>query len=375
MKDFLIIGGGVVGSFIARELTKYDVSVILVEKEGDLAQVQTTHNSALIHSPVAIPPEKGALKARLAKEGNAMHREIAPALGVPILMNGAYMIAFDEKEMATLIDIEKASESRGVEAVRILDRDTALANEPNLNPDLFGVLEMPTAMTADTYILTTRIAMNAEKNGASIHTDTEVLSIATEDGHFMVHTTNGDFTARHVINAAGVKNADIAAMVESDVPYAMRPHRGEYYVLGSKASAMTHHTLFPVPKDHTKGILAIPQPDGSLRLGPTSTPQDDPDRSVVSSEGLTSVRAGVDKLIPGVPFDKAKRTYAGLRSTIDREDFYIARSHEHETFIHVAGIDSPGITAAPAIARYVAEEILDAKHAFKVNPDFDPFLI
>lgn len=375
MKDFIIIGGGIVGCFIARELTKYDVSVMLLEKEGDLAQVQTTHNSALVHSPVSVPPEKGTLKARLAKEGNAMHREIAPMMDVPVLMNGAYMLAFDKEEMATLIAIEKEAKSRGVEAVRILDRDTVLANEPHLNPDLVGALEMPTAMTADTYILTTRIAMNAEKNGASIHTDTEVLSIDPRNDHFSVHTSKGDFTARHVINAAGVKNAYIAAMVETHVPYSMRPHRGEYYVLAEPWNDLTNHTLFPVPKDHTKGVLVIPQPDGSIRLGPTSTKQDDPDRSVVSSEGLKTVREGVSRLLPEVPFDKTKRTYAGLRSTIDRDDFYIARSLEHENFIHVAGIDSPGVTAAPAIAKHVVEGILDGKHAFRANPDFDPFLI
>ncbi|MFW6298701.1 MAG: NAD(P)/FAD-dependent oxidoreductase [Bacillota bacterium] len=372
MFDFLIVGGGIVGTFIARELSQYDVSTLLLEKEADLAQVQTTHNSALVHSPVSIPREKGTLKSRFALEGNRMHREIAVKFGVPVLQNGAYMLAFDEAEMDTLKELQAEANDRGLNP-EILDSKTVLKEEPSLNPNVLGALEMADAMTADTYDYTSKLARNARLNGVRIELNAAVEAIDAKADHFVVTSSKGTFKSRHIINAAGVKNAHIAAMVEDKVPYKMEPHRGEYYVLGPAYKALVGHTLFPVPKKETKGILVIPQPDGTIRLGPTSTYQSDVDNASTTDEGLKEVKDGVNLLVKNVPFDKSERTYAGLRSTIDREDFYIQRSLENPRFIHVAGIDSPGVTAAPAIARYLVEEIIKPDTDLKANETFDPY--
>ncbi|MFW5892878.1 MAG: NAD(P)/FAD-dependent oxidoreductase [Bacillota bacterium] len=372
MVDFLIVGGGIVGAFIARELAKYDVSTLLLEKEADVAQVQSTHNSALVHSPIAIPPEKGTLKARLAKEGNRMHRTLAVKFGVPVLQNGAYMLAFDEAEMATLKRLHDEALKRGL-MPRLISASAALEEEPSLNPSLLAALAMDDAMTADTYDYAKKIARNATLNGVQFIFGSEVGSIESKKDHFLVKSTTGMYKARHVINAAGIKNAFIAAMVETDVPYRMRPHRGEYYVLGPAYRDLVRHTLFPVPKDDTKGILVIPQPDGSIRLGPTNTFQEALDQAATTDEGLRAIREGVRRMLQNVPVEKAERTYAGLRSTIDQDDFFIRRSLEHPGFIHVAGIDSPGVTAAPAIARYVVDEIVKPGTTLKPNKTFDPY--
>lgn len=372
MVDFLIVGGGIVGTFIARELSKYDVSTILLEKEEDVAQVQTTHNSALVHSPVAIPPEKGILKARFAQEGNRMHRELAVKFGVPVLQNGAYMLAFNEAEKAALKELQQEAFKRGLNP-RLLDASTVLKEEPFLNPSLLAALEMKEAMTADTYDYTKKIARNAILNGVRFELGSEVESMEPKENYFIVRSSKGSYKARHVINAAGVKNAVIASMVETDVPYRVKPHRGEYYVLGTALKGHVRHTLLPVPKVDTKGILVIPQPDGSIRLGPTHTYQKDLDSVDTTEAGLKEVREGVSQMLESVPEEKPERTYAGLRSTIDQDDFFIRRSLEHPGFIHVAGIDSPGVTAAPAIARYVVDEIIKPGTMLKPNKTFDPY--
>ena len=374
MDDFLIIGGGITGTFIARELTKYDVSVRLLEKEADLAQIQTTHNSALIHSPVAIPPSKGPLKSRLALKGNRIHQTLAPAFKVPTLQNGAYMCAFDKEQAETLKALKKEADDRGLDA-SFLSPKEAIAQEPSLDPDVCAVLLLPDAMTADTYDLVRKLARNAQNNGAVIQTGMRVDAVDCFEDHFVVHTAKKTFKARHLINAAGIMNARVAGMVEKEVPYVMRPHRGEYYVLEGEHRKLVHHTLFPVPGEETKGILVIPQPDGSIRLGPTSEYQTELESAEVTHRGLEKVRRGVNRLLKNVPFEDAKRTYAGLRSTIDKNDFYIARSKEHERFIHVAGIDSPGVTAAPAIAQYVVDELIRPHTLLSKKKAFDPFRI
>lgn len=359
MYDYVIIGGGVVGNFIAQTLSHYQGKTLLLEKENSLSQVQTTHNSALVHPEVMMPVEKGELKARLGKEGNETYRKLADKLGVPVNRNGALLVARSAEEMVKLEEMVNEARNRGNEDVYFVSKEELQEAEPNLKSDLFGGIKMPTAMSADTTVLTRKAAESALENGAEIKTNKEVSAINHANGVFTVVTSSGDeYQSRFVINAAGAANERIASMVEKEVPYKMQPHRGEYLVLDSSANDFIRHIIYPLPTKKSKGVLIIPQPDGTIRLGPTSAAQDSIERADVTDQGRNEIREEIEKLVDDIPYDKVIREYAGIRSTINQQDFYIQSSHEVERFIHVAGIDSPGVTAAPAIARYVVEEVI-----------------
>lgn len=355
--NIIVIGGGIVGTFIAYELSM-DYAVTLIEKNHDLSQVQTTHNSALVHSPVLIPPEKGILKSQFTIEGNRYFQENAEKLGVSVLKNGAYLVALNEAELKTAKKYYDQATKRGIKDVKLLSAAAMKIAEPNLSDEVMGGLDLTTAMTADTYQLSKKLEEEARLNQANFIYNETVIAIQKNDHQFEVKTHKENiYRADIVINAAGIHAESIASLIESHVPYQTKPHRGEYYVLKG-VQDLVSKTLFPMPNKITKGILVIPQPDGSIRLGPTSTYQESLTDDAVSNEGLNAVREGVLRLLKYVPFDKVVKEYVGIRATIDHDDFYIKESVEVEGFIHVAGIDSPGVTASPAIAKYVKEMVL-----------------
>jgi glycerol-3-phosphate dehydrogenase len=354
--NIIVIGGGIIGTFIAYEVSK-NHSVTLIEKEHDLSQVQTTHNSALVHSPVLIPPKKGELKAKFTIEGNQFFHDNALKLGVPTLKNGAFLVALNDEEMNQAKEYYEAALKRGIKDVKLLSGAAMKIAEPNLSDEVVGGLDLPTALTADTYILSKTLEAGAIKNQASFIYNEAVSAIKKTEDQFEVSTHQGKtYYADKVINAAGIHAETIASMIEKKVPYKSRPNRGEYYVLKGVPDLVSK-TLFPLPNKITKGILVIPQPDGTIRLGPTSQYQTSLTDDTVSDEGLNQVKEGVLRLLKYVPFDKVVKEYVGIRATIDHDDFYIQESKEVKGFIHVAGIDSPGVTASPAIANYVAKLI------------------
>ncbi|MGM0435742.1 MAG: NAD(P)/FAD-dependent oxidoreductase [Bacillota bacterium] len=376
MIDYLIVGGGVIGTLIARELSQYKASVTLLEKEDHLAQIQTTHNSALVHSPVVIPPSSGYYKSKFALEGNRMYKDLVKAFDVPAMPVGAFLLAMDDKELSVAKKMAEEAMSRGIDNVRLLSGEALRKNEPNIPDEVVGGLDMPSAMTVDTSTLVRRVASNAKSNGVTIRTGETVISVdITNEETFTVHTqSGGEYNARCLINAAGIMNAHIASMVEKHVPYKMEPRLGEYYVLRSKKSKpLSNKILFPVPSKSSKGVLVTPQPGGTVRLGPTAKKQDSLENNEVTKEGLRTIREDVTRLLKNVPYDQTLYTYAGIRASINLKDFYIHPSLEHEHFIHVAGIDSPGVTAAPAIAKHVVESIIMSQKPLKKKAGHAPW--
>ncbi|CAM3865557.1 NAD(P)/FAD-dependent oxidoreductase [Alkalicoccus chagannorensis] len=361
MFDYTIIGGGATGTFTALELAQHEGRTLLLEKGEKLSQVQTTHNSALVHPPLMVPPDKGSLKAQLAAEGNLRHHEAAEAWKLPVFRGGALLLARSDAEVGKLEKLKEEAAARGLDDVNLLTRKELFKKEPMLHPDVLAGLEMTSALTADTAALTTRAAAEAEAQGAVVKMNQEVTAIDQKGEGFRLHLASGEtIDTRFLINAAGAGNVRIASMVEEEVPYEMRPHRGEYLVLGPEAKGWTSHILYPIPTKQSKGILIIPQPDGTTRLGPTSVLQKSTEDNPFTEEGEKLIRSEIERMMKFVPYQHVIRRYAGIRSTINQDDFYIQQSKEHPHFIHVAGIDSPGVTAAPAIARYVTEEVLGA---------------
>lgn len=367
MNDFIIIGGGIIGNFIASTLSLYQAKTVLIEKESDVSQVQTTHNSALVHSPLLILEEKGPLKSKLAKEGNMIYHELTNKIDIPHFKNGALVLAFNEEEHESLIHYHELAKKSGFEKTRLLNKETLRNEEPSISESVYSALELPSAMTADTYKISRLLMQHAKDNGVDYELNQTVNSIHYDNDLFTVTTKDGtNYQGKYVINAAGIYAEMIASFYEDKVPYKTYPHRGDYYVIKPK-NPLVRHTLFPLPTEETKGILVIPQPDGTIRLGPTSELQASLDSDQVDLNAIELIKNEVKNYLKAIPFENFIKMYVGVRSTIDYGDFYIKNSLKNKRFIHVAGIDSPGVTAAPAIARYVIENLIDSND-LQVNP-------
>lgn len=373
MIDYLIIGGGIIGTALARELSHCRGQTVLIEKGRTLSGVQSTHNSALVHPPAMMPPYKGKLKSALGIKGSLLHQTLAERFDVPVFRNGAIATARTEDELDKLRQLKRQSEAEGIDTITWLSREEMFEREPNLHQALKGGLYMPEAMSADTSILTERMASNARHNGAEIYTNTEVTALKKSGNGFEIETRSGQlFRSRFVINAAGAAAGFIAGMIEDQVPFEPVSRRGEYVVLGKQASGFINHIIYPPPTSRTKGVLIIPQPDGKIRLGPTDTEQKSFYSSLPTEAGINQIRNEVNLLAEEIPYDLEERYYSGIRSSIIDPDFYIRPSAKYPQLIHLAGLDSPGVTASPAIASYVVTDILHHIEpvARKISPNF-----
>ncbi len=370
--DFIIVGAGVVGASVGRELMKYNVTALMIERENDVCNHASLANSAIVHS--GHDPKPGTLKARLNVEGNALYDELEKEIQVPLLRNGAFMVAQSDEEVQTLKDLGERAKENGVPGVELLSREEALKAEPNLHPDVKNVLDLPTTKITYPWEVTLANAENAIDNGLEFKKATEVVDITREDNVYTVHTKKGDaFKCRYVINAAGGFSDKIAAMVEKTPPYEITPRRGEYFVIDRHMQGFVDRTLYPTPSKRGKGVLIVPQVHGELLIGPSSEFQDSPLNVDNTKAGLSHVRKESMRLAQNIPFNKVIRTFTGVRASSSHKDFYIAESKESPNFIHLGGIDSPGLTAAPAIARYVVDEIVKPKETLEVNEAFYPY--
>lgn len=369
MYDYIIIGSGVIGSLIARELSRYEVSILVLEKENDLATHQTTANSAIIHS--GHDPKPGTLKAKLCVEGNKLYHDLKKELDVPLLYTGAFVVAHDEKEERMLEDLLKQAFINGVPEAFILDNAEARAQEPKLAPSITKVLSLPTTMVTFSWEVALAAMENALKNGASYQKNAEVTSIKKMDEGFEITINhNQTLQSKNVINAAGVMSDVIAHMIEPDFEVTITPRRGEYFVIDKKVKGLFDHVIYPLPTDKGKGVLIVPQVHGNLLLGPTSELIEDKENVMTTRDGLNYIKEQLTYLSNEIPYHQIIRTFAGVRATSTYGDFYIKESKHFQGLYHLAGIDSPGLTAAPAIAKYLVEDIIHDLPKKKVN--FDP---
>ena len=353
-RDVLIIGGGVTGTAIARELSQYRCRVVLCEKEEELAFGVSKSNSGIIHPGTQNPP--GSLKGRLCVEGNALTRVIARELGVDFKQVGELIVAFGQNDMLRLEQIRKDAEALGVKGLRMVDRTWLRAHEPNLNPDIPAALYAPSAGIISPYRWVYDLAQNAMQNGVEILTQTRVSGIArTGDGHerpgFRVMTDTQEFAARFVVNCAGLF-ADEVARMAGIVDLSIKPRKGEEFILDRKKEHLTNHLIFPLPTPTSKGVLMIKTSDGNPMIGPSAQDVDDKDDLSTTAEGLRKVLADARRLVPSVNERDIIAYFAGLRPAAG-DDFIIRHEDAAPGMVTVAGIQSPGLTCAPAIARMV----------------------
>ncbi len=354
MEDIIVIGAGAVGAFIARNLSKYEVSTLVLDKENDVCDATSMANSAIAHS--GYDPLPGTKKAYFNVRGNQMLDDICSDLDVAFIRNGTLTIAIEDEQLKVLDELALRSKQNGVPC-KILTAEEVKKEEPNITPNVKAALLCPTGGIINPFELVSHAFENALDNGVKLSLGTEVKDIKREGDHFVVSTNKGDFYAKVVINAAGVYSDKIASMIE-DIDWAITPRKGEYYVLDHFKEGFVNHVIFPLPSSKGKGILVTKTTSGNYLVGPSSELVDDKDDVSTDSLTLSAVKAGASQLIPNIPFNQQIRTYSGLRATSTRHDFIIEPSKAYETFINVAGIESPGLVSSPAIGEYVVEELV-----------------
>ncbi len=369
-----VIGAGVVGSLIARELCKYDVEVLLIEKNLDVGWGVTKANSAILHAGYDDPV--GSVRSKFCSAGNSMYTELSRELDFEIKRTGSYVLAFNDEEIAVLHKLLKQGEKNNVPGLELHDRDTILSKEPRVNPEVKMGLWAPTAGITEPWMVAIAAVENALENGLKLFLNEEVVDFERQNGRIVEIVTN---RAKHrvdvVINAAGLFADELAKRAGTEfVP--LHPRKGEYILLDKKLGSTVSSIIFPTPTEKSKGILVLPTIDGGLLLGPTAEdlPSDRKHDLSTTSQGLEAVKGFVLKLVPGIDFSMVVKTFAGLRPESPQKDFFIRASDSVRNFVNVMAMRSPGLTAAPAIAKYVVEEILQQQLGLKLSlkSDFNP---
>ena len=355
MYDVVIIGAGITGSVLARDLSAYHLRIAVIEKENDIADGATMANSAIVHT--GYDPEPGTMKAKMNVAGARRYEALCRELGCLYKTVGAYIAACGEEEEKHLEILAQRADEREI-PYRWLSREQALKEEPNLSDHVTKVLDFCTTAVIYPWEVACACMEVACGNGADLYLNAECTGIEKTDHGYIVHTSGDDLIARTVVNAAGVHADSIAKMVCEDPGFTIRPRRGEYYVLDQDA-AVVSHIIFPVPSaEKGKGVLAVPTVYGNTLIGPNSDFIDDPDDNATSAAGLASVRGNISKTLKNVPLNRSIRTFSGVRPASDHPDFIIEEAPGCPGFINAASIESPGLASAPGISRYIIDELL-----------------
>jgi len=367
MFDVSIIGGGVVGGLILRELTKYKLNVCLVEKAGDVAMGASKANSGIVHAGFDAPV--GSLKAKFNVEGNKMMEGICAQLGVKFRRNGSLVVAFTEEDFKVINDLKARGEVNGVEGLEIIDQPPLRRMEKNISDEAFAALYAPTGGIVCPYELTIAAIGNAMDNGAKLFTDFEVVDIEKIESGYIVTSKDGqEIASKIVINCAGLHSGEIAKMIgDSDIKIGAR--KGEYILLDRESGDFVQHTLFFTPTKLGKGILVTQTVDNNILLGPTA--EEDVNSTETSANGLAFVIEKAKQMTKNPPLFNTITSFAGVRAYSDKHDFIIEESKKAKGFIHCAGIESPGLTASPAIAKYVVENLVGGLLPLEQNEEFN----
>lgn len=365
MYDVVIVGCGVIGAAAAFELSKYELSIAILEKENDVAMGASRANSAIIHA--GYDPKPGTLMAKLNVEGNAMADALCKQLSVTFSRIGSLVLAFSVEEMKTVWDLYNRGLANGVPGMEVLWGDRVREMEPQVNEQVVGALYAPTAGILYPWEYTLAFAETAVRNGAEIKLNANVTGIDKQASFYRIHTECGDFDARYVINAAGVHSDRIHNMV-AEKTFTIHPNRGEYYMMDKCELNRANHVLFQCPNADGKGVLVSPTVGGNLIVGPNAEAVSEPDRVNNTAAGMSFVRTKALQSVPTLQFRNSIRNFAGIRANTDHDEFQIGVAAEN--FIDLAGIKSPGLTAAPAIAVYAVELLQGCgmRAARKKNP-------
>ncbi len=366
MYDVVIIGAGIVGSFLAYDLAKYSLNVLVIDKENDVANGATMANSAIIHS--GHDPKDGTLKALLNVKGSRMYKEICKKLACDYQACGAFVVACNDEDEVELQRLYNNAINREI-PVQILDREEALLREPNLTDNTKRVLYLPTTAIIYPWEVAIALMEYAMANGVSLRLNTVCEGIDKNDQGFVVKTNKGEFSTKFVINCAGVYADKIYQMVSSQVDWQITPRRGEYYVLDKKVGRFVRRVIYPIPSASGKGVLVVPTTHGNFLVGPNSEVIKDKEGNNNTESGLAYVKSQILKSVKQIPYNKVIRIFSGLRPSGTTGDFIIEEAKDVENFINVAAIESPGLASAPAISEYTINNILFKKISPSLKKD------
>lgn len=366
MYDVAIIGSGIVGCACAYRLSKSKLRVVMLEKENDVCMGSTRANSAIMHA--GYDPKPGTLMAKLNVEGNRLAREICKKLSVPWKDTGSLVVALSDDDMETLKELLERGNKNGVPGLEIWQEDRLREKEPNISPNAKGALWAPSAAIVNPWEFGLAMAEVAVKNGCELKRNFCVKAIDKTDDGFEISTDSDKVTARFVINAGGVYADKISRMV-SDDSFEIIPTAGEYYLLDKAEGSRVSSVIFQCPSKEGKGVLVAPTVHGNLIVGPNAVVRQDPDDTSDTAEGLDEVREKAKKTVPNIEFRQNIRNFAGVRANSTVDDFII--DFACENFLNLAGIRSPGLTAAPAIAEYAAELLSQHGLELEAKEDYD----
>lgn len=375
MYKIAIIGGGVVGGLIARAMSKYQGSLVILEKESDVAMGQSKANSGIVHA--GYDPGPGSLKAILNVRGSQMMEEVCRELDVKYRKNGTLVVGFNDEDMKRLEQLLERGRQNGVEGLELIDGEAVRRMEKNLSEKIVGALYAPTGAVVCPYELTIHSIGNAMDNGAELLTDFEVTGIERKDSPgpdmgICYEITSADgrtIEAEYVVNCAGIHSDEIARMVDGH-EFSITPRRGQYMLLDKEAGDLVSATIFRTPTKMGKGVLATKTVDGNILLGPTSEDIEDKEDKAVTADGIASVLAREAEFFDLIPMDKVITQFTGLRAHGNTGDFII--ESPQPGFINCAGIESPGLSASPAIAEMVEKMLIEAGAAGELKADYEP---
>lgn len=353
MIDVTVIGGGVIGCAVAKELTRYRLDVTLLESEVEVGFGTSKSNSGIIHGGHHTEP--GTLKAELAWAGNQRWVELAEELGFGFRRTGDLTVAFDDTDVETLERIEQQGRDREIPGIEMWSTSRVRREEPNVSTDVVAALHGPTAGVVNPYEACFALIECAVANGLHLAVNAPVTAIERDADSFEITAGVRRFRSRMVVNAAGVHAEVIARMVGLSEPV-IRGRKGEEYLLDKRLAGIVSRIIFPCPSAHSKGVLVIPTFDGTIMVGPTAEAVEDLEDMTTTAAGSSSVFDLARRLVPGISERDCISEFAGVRAVARGNDFVIGQTAV-PGFVNAAGIQSPGLTAAPAIAELVVETL------------------
>ena len=352
MYDAVIVGGGAVGCAVARWLSRYRLRICLVERSEDVCTGTSKANSAICHAGFDAPI--GSAKARFNVAGSQMMEALSRQLDFPYRRCGALVLCFDEADVPRLEELKARGERNGVESLAVLDREALRRQEPRVAPEAVAALYAPTSAIICPFGMTIALAENAAANGCEFRFNTEVQHIRRQGDHFLLETAQGVLESRVVISAAGVYGDTLHNQL-CETKLTIVPRRGEYCLLDRRDGELVQHTIFQLPSAMGKGVLVSPTVHGNLLVGPTAEDQDNKGCTATTAAGLRRVAETAARSVPNLPMRDVITSFAGLRAhLVDGDDDFIV-GESADGFFEAVGIESPGLSSAPAIGQYLAE--------------------
>ena len=357
MYDVIVIGAGVTGSAVARELSRYEASVCVLEKCEDVCSGTSKANSAIVHA--GFDAAAGSLMAKMNVRGNELMTQLCEDLEIPFKRNGSMVVCIHKETLPGLQDLYDRGIRNGVPDLRILSREEALELEPNLSENVEGALYAPTGGIICPFMLNIAMAENANQNGVEFRFNTEVEELHPDEaGIWHLRTNNGEYTARYVVNAAGLYADKFHNMV-SQTKIHITPRRGDYCLLDKEVGSYVSHTIFPQPTNLGKGVLVSPTIHGNLIVGPTAVDIENKEGTNTTAAGINDLIAKASDHVRNLPMRKVITSFAGLRAHEDHHEFILGEVEDAPHFIDCAGIESPGLTSCPAIGEFIGGLLRD----------------